>query len=678
MIGVGTCTVSANQGGNSSFNPAPQVQQIFSVAARAVTVTADAKTKAYGATDPALTYQLTSGSLVGSDAFSGGLARAAGTGVGSYAITQGTLSLGSNYNLSFIGASLTITPLAITVTADAKAKSYGDADPALTYSVTTGTLVPGDALTGSLTRVAGENIGAYAIQQGTLSAGTNYTLSYTGASLTITTRAVTVTVDAKTKGYGDADPALTYAITAGSLVGTDAFSGSLTRAPGEAVGTYAINQGTLSLGSNYALTYAGADLTIMARAITVTADAKSKVYGAADPALTYQVTSGSLVAPDAFTGALSRAAGNDAGTYAITQGTLGLNGNYVITYAGANLTISPKSITVTADAKSKIYGAADPTLTYTVASGSLVGSDQLSGSLTRAAGENVGTYAIQQGAVTGGGNYAINFVGADLTISARALTIAADAKTKVYGDADPALTYQLTSGSLVSGDAFSGSLSRAAGENVGTYAISQGSVTAGGNYAITYTGADLAISARAITVTATPQTKIYGDADPSLTYQVTSGSLALSDVFSGTLTRAPGNPVGTYAISQGSLSAGGNYALTFIGANLTITARAITVTADAKTRVYGDPDPSLTFSVTSGALYYGDVLGGSLGRAAGENVGAYAINQGTLSGAPNYVITFAGATGDSNDWLNEIHPNRKGYEKLAVVWRAAIEAVVAP
>jgi hypothetical protein len=38
----------------------------------------------------------------------------------------------------------------------------------------------------------------------------------------------------------------------------------------------------------------------------------------------------------------------------------------------------------------------------------------------------------------------------------------------------------------------------------------------------------------------------------------------------------------------------------------------------------------------------------------------------------------SGATGDSNDWLNEIHPNPQGYGKLALVWRAAIEAVIAP
>jgi lysophospholipase L1-like esterase len=38
----------------------------------------------------------------------------------------------------------------------------------------------------------------------------------------------------------------------------------------------------------------------------------------------------------------------------------------------------------------------------------------------------------------------------------------------------------------------------------------------------------------------------------------------------------------------------------------------------------------------------------------------------------------ADSEGDSNDWLNEIHPNSKGYGKLAAVWRDAIEAVIAP
>ncbi len=69
----------------------------------------------------------------------------------------------------------------------------------------------------------------------------------------------------------------------------------------------------------------------------------------------------------------------------------------------------------------------------------------------------------------------------------------ADPKTKVYGAADPVLTYQITSGDLVTGDSFSGSLSRGAGENVGSYPITQNTLALSGNYALTFTGDNLTI-----------------------------------------------------------------------------------------------------------------------------------------------------------------------------------------
>ena len=94
-----------------------------------------------------------------------------------------------------------------------------------------------------------------------------------------------MTAAGQTKTYGAADPALTYQITVGTLVAGDAFAGSLTRAPGEDVGAYAIGQGTLSAGANYNITFVGADFAITAKPITVTADAgQSKVFGSADPA----------------------------------------------------------------------------------------------------------------------------------------------------------------------------------------------------------------------------------------------------------------------------------------------------------------------------------------------------------------------------------------------------------
>jgi hypothetical protein len=102
----------------------------------------------------------------------------------------------------------------------------------------------------------------------------------------------------------------------------------------------------LALSSNYALTFVGADLTINVRPITVTADAKSKTYGDADPVLTYQITSGSLAFSDAFSGSLSRAAGESVAAYAVGQGTLALNSNYNLSFIGADLTINARAITV--------------------------------------------------------------------------------------------------------------------------------------------------------------------------------------------------------------------------------------------------------------------------------------------------------------------------------------------
>jgi len=248
------------------------------------------------------------------------------------------------------------------------------ATPTITWSnpadITYGTALDGTQLNATAS-VAGSFV--YTPAAGTiLNAGSGQTLSadftptdtanYNTASasvlINVTARPITVTANAQAKVYGDSDPALTYTVTSGSLVSGDSFSGALTRATGENVGTYAIIQDTLALSSNYDLTYVGADLTITARPITVTADAKSKTFGDADPTLTFTVGGSGLAAGDTiasvFSGALTRVPGESvAGSpYAITQGTLAANSNYNITgFTGADLTITPaptvSTVTVT-------------------------------------------------------------------------------------------------------------------------------------------------------------------------------------------------------------------------------------------------------------------------------------------------------------------------------------------
>ena len=491
-------------------------------------------------------------------------------------------------------------------------------------------LVGTDTLLGVLARDPGENVGSYAIGQGTL-ANSNYTITFVPADFAITAAPVTVTADAgQSKVYGAADPTLTYQSV--GLVGTDTLLGVLARDPGENVGSYAIGQGSLA-NSNYTITFVPADFTITAAPVTVTADAgQSKVYGTSDPTLTYHAVG--LVGTDTLSGVLARDPGENVGSYAIGQGSLA-NSNYTITFVPADFTITAHGVTVTADAgQSKVYGAADPTLTYQTVG--LVGTDTLLGVLARDPGENVGSYAIGQGTLSSS-NYTITFVPADFAITAAPVTVTADAgQSKVYGAADPTLTYQTVG--LVSGDHLSGQLGRVPGENVGSYAIGQGTL-ANSNYTITFVPADFAITAAPVTVTADAgQSKVYGAADPTLTYHAVG--LVGTDTLLGVLARDPGENVGSYAISQGTLSSS-NYTITFVPADFAITAAPVTVTADAgQSKVYGTADPTLTYQ--SVGLVGTDTLSGALGRVPGENVGSYAIGQGSLANS-NYTITFVPA-----------------------------------
>jgi hypothetical protein len=108
--------------------------------------------------------------------------------------------------------------------------------------------------------------------------------------------------------------------------------------------------------------------------------------------------------------------------------------------------------------------------------------------------------------------------------------------------------------------------------NAGTYLLT---VTFNGNADYTeQTATDpLTILQRPVTITADAKSKLEGSDDPPLTYKVTSGSLAGSDTFGGSLTRDVGETVGAYPIRQGTVSLSSNYLLGYVSANLTITPR---------------------------------------------------------------------------------------------------------
>ena len=404
--------------------------------------------------------------------------------------------------------------------------------------------------------------------------------------------------------YGTANPTYTYTVSP-SLVTGDAFTGALSRTTGENVGSYAINVGNLSAGANYNMTFVSNNFTITTKAITVTADAnQTKVYGAVNPTYTYTV-SPSLVTGDAFTGALSRATGENVGSYAINVGNLSAGANYNVTFVTNNFGITKAALTITAIAKTKVYGTIDPILTYTI--NTFVNGDDESKLLTpvvinRVAGENVGKYAISVSGATSN-NYQITFVQDSLTITKAQITAKADAKTRIYGDANPTFTIQYSG--FVSPDNISNidvlptaSTTATVLSNVGKYPIT---VSAGSdnNYTFIYVADTLTITQRELIATADNATITYGDVTP--TFHITYTTFVNGDTESvldqkPTITCNHTN-AGTYSIV---LSGGydNNYLLTLVDGIYTIKKKALIVTAvdTIKRRFEAHPVFRLTYN----------------------------------------------------------------------------------
>jgi hypothetical protein len=287
----------------------------------------------------------------------------------------------------------------------------------------------------------------------------------------------------------------------------------------------------------------------------------------------------------------------------------GIYGSAANLTATVNLNVAGLSINFTLDGTSVGAGTtnANGVATLNVPFGSIPASVK-----------NAGTYSGKVGvSISGTGNYTAANATGNLTVTTRPITINVTAgQNKVYGTTDPTFAYTYTpnpataGAGLASGDAFSGALTRVAGENVGTYNILQtgltiknGATDESSNYAITYNGSSFAITPRPITITPNPgQFKYCGQADPVFTF---SGSETLlpGNSYSGALGRIGTNDVGTYGYTLGTLSAGNNYTLTLGGAN-TFEIKGVLIDASATSTAIqlGTASKTLTATVTSGTV----------------------------------------------------------------------------
>lgn len=198
--------------------------------------------------------------------------------------------------------------------------------------------------------IAGATDATYAFTAAYAQNGAQYRAVWTNSAGSAATDAATLTVNKLTAAieianldhtYDGAPKAATVSTTPAGLTVNMTYDGAGT--PPAAAGTYTV---LAAIDDSAYQGQATATLTIAPTPVTVAADAKTKYAGEADPALTYQVTSGALAASDSFSGALARDEGEAAGVYPIRQGTLALGSNYLLTFEGADLTILPVETTL--------------------------------------------------------------------------------------------------------------------------------------------------------------------------------------------------------------------------------------------------------------------------------------------------------------------------------------------
>jgi hypothetical protein len=589
---------------------------------------------------------------------------ATGTNVGSYTNTI-TGTSNNNYNLTLVDGSLVIGKANLVVTADNKTRVYGEANPALTYTVTgyfgsdNGSVITGGPTLATAATLT-SNVGNVPITAAAnnLSA-TNYAFTYANGTMAITPASLSVT-GANTSVTYTGQAQTNSAATITGLKNSDSFT-----ITGYGTGTnynataYADNlvatAGAGTSASNYNISYTNGGLSIGKANATVTANSANLTYNGAAQSATGFTASGLVNSETTavLTGiTASGATGTNVGTYINTVS--GTDNNYNLSFVSGSLVIGKANATVTANSANLTYTGQAQSVTGFTATGLVHGETTavLTGvTASGATGTNAATYTNTVGGTDS--NYNLTFVNGSLVIGKANATVTGNSATGTYsGQAQSVSGFTATG--LVNNETITVltgvTASGATGTNAGTYSNSVTS-TGSSNYNLTLVNGSLVIGKANATVTGNSSTVTYNGAAQTVSGFTASGLVNGETAAVLTGVSAPGvtgTNAGTY--TNAVTGTDSNYNLTFVDGSLVIGKANLVVTADNKTRAYGDANPALTYTVT-GYLGSdnGSVITGAptLATAANltTNVGNMPITAAANNlNATNYNFTYANGT----------------------------------
>ncbi|HEY4929644.1 MAG TPA: MBG domain-containing protein [Acidimicrobiales bacterium] len=573
-----------------------------------------------------------------------------------------------NYDISYVGGTVTVTPAPVTVTALSTSMTYGGTVPTVSSTISglqngEGASVLGGGLACTTTASPASPVGAYDSScNGAVDP--NYAITYVDGSIAVTQAALTVTASSGTMTYGGDVPAIAPTVAGlqngedPSVLGAGLTCGT-TATTTSPVGEYPSSCSGAS-DPNYSITYVAGTVGITPAPLNITASSGSSVYGDPVPTISYAVDGLQNGETSAVLGAglqceTTSITGSPVGAYpSMCSGAV--DGNYTITYVEGIVSVTAAPLTITASSASVTYGGSVPGVTASFV-GFVNGDTSLSlatppvCSTTASTGSPAGTYATSCSSAADP-NYTISYVSGAVVIGTADLLIVASPATMTYGDTTPAVTASYVG--LTNGDT-AGSLSTAptcstpatSSSPAGSYAATcSGAVD--GNYTISYVDSTVTVAPAPLTVTASSGSQSYGAAAPNITPAYSgfvNGDTATSLITPASCLSAalPTSPVGSYD-SSCSGAVDPNYTIGYVDGTVAITPAALTITASSDSAVYGGTTPAIVPQV-SGLQNSEDVsvLGAGLScstvATASSSVGSY---PSTCTGASdsNYSISY--------------------------------------
>ena len=573
----------------------------------------------------------------------------------------------------------------------------------------------------------GDGIGTYNLTWTFSDEATNYIVTAVAGNLKVNRRAVTIKINDYTDGiYGQPPTAgqFTWERTAGSIYGGDVlFTLATTATASSDITTadrrYYIYPVLEEVADNYAITFTGS-LTYSGNgydgaageyvihpaevSIDISAPVKGLTYDGA--AKEYSATSGNTTLTPVYYEYIGDeadwetnksdlsyfeeidSAPVEAGYYRV-QFTSN-DPNYTSGSSGTSFRIEPRTINVEISIASGSYtgrqfvaeiefgnvvaadleawqAGTDYTVTYTGRNTTVYDS--------QIAPVNVGSYTVTVAVLDG--NYVLTQTGSssDFEITRAQLTITAENKTIVYGDALNSVTFTVNYSGFVNGETaavLGGTLAFTTANEVGgapyeqgddagsRYAIKPSGLTSG-NYEIVWRTGTLSVDTRDVTVTIKDQTTTYTGVTAVLDQDAYEATNVYGGEDLGIALSTDGVNAGDYAITASWSN--NNYDVTFAGSwsgnqwgTLTIDPAPLTITAENKTIIYGDALTSVAFSVSYSGLVNDEqadeVLGGTLAFATANTAGGAAYAQGDAAGS-TYTIRASGLTSGNYtiEWL---------------------------